>query len=237
MSREIVLVAGCGEKLDHTMVAYNLCKQWFRPTDQIVFLKYENSIGPVNSNSNPLEFDAGLNEALKDCEERLVEYVGQTPNVPLIVGYSEGAYGLSNFLESLHAGRYPDLEVDGALLIASPRAFRRNNVEGIAGAHGAYPALPKGVWGLSNIRDGIASTPVNSVLRKLPGIVGLFTTNLPDIPNVNWMEYFIKIFVQNNFAPSLNDLKLIQGYLNGSTHVSQYFSDPKLNSYPAKLLA
>lgn len=237
MSREIVLVAGCGEHIDKSMVAYNLCERWFEPTDDIVFLDYENSIGPVNSSSDPLDFDLGLNEALVNCEQNLAAHVKQTDNVPLIIGYSEGAYGVSNFLESIEAGRWPDLEVAGALLIASPRAGRRLNVEGIAGAHGPYPTLPQRIWGLSNYQDGIASTPYNSILRKLPGIVGLFTTNLPDIPNVDWGSYFMKIFVENNAVPTLNDLTLIQGYLNGTTHVTDYFQKPVLADYPANLLA
>ncbi|UAK38374.1 hypothetical protein K8O93_00815 [Gordonia bronchialis] len=234
MTREIIFVAGAGEQLNSSMVPYRLTRPAHRRDDKLTILRYDNSIGPVN-NTAPADWATGLDHALRDGEAELAAHIRRTPYVPVLVGYSLGAYVISSFLERMALGAYRGLEVAEAVLIANPRAGEEVGRKGIAGAHGRFPAgLP--VVGISNYHDIVCRTPVSSALRKLPGLVSATTADPQDWGSLdNWLAWLAGVFVENNVAPTVADIALARGYFTGA-HTSAYFDDLVLRNAVVKAL-
>ncbi|QDF18895.1 lysin B [Gordonia phage SCentae] len=234
--REIVLVAGAGERIDRTMLLYRLIEPFLRPDDKVVFLRYDNSIGPVNNTGNPTRPGLSLNESVRLCEQAIADYVRRTPHVPYILGYSLGAYGLSNFLENLKRGRYPRLEVAGAILVANPRARRRGRalLQGIAGAHLPFPSwFP--IVELENFWDMICSTPYDSSLGSLPQVVSVLTGERFKTPR-EWWDWMRSVAHKARHPLTMDDYRLFNGYARGTAHNGDYLTDPVFRREARKLL-
>ncbi|QEM41617.1 lysin B [Gordonia phage Forza] len=237
MAREIFFVAGAGEQLDSSQMAYKLCRKWIKRGDIITIIKYNNSIGPVNRTPNPADFTGSLTKSKLDGIIALQRALERTRNVPIIIGYSLGAYVVSDFLERMAAGAYPGLQVGKVLLIASPRAALRatTNVIGIAGPHKPYPRNVQ-VFELNNINDLICSVTVGSVLTKLPGIVDVLTGEMLDTQE-EWAEWWEHQRSTGKLRPpSFRDIMLIQKYMDQTGHVHDYFRDIVLSRFPERVL-
>ncbi|QGF20333.1 lysin B [Gordonia phage Sixama] len=235
MTREVIFVAGAGERLDSSMMAYRLCRRFLKTTDKVTFLQYNNSIGPVNRTPNPADFTGSLTASRISGRVALVNYIRQTSFVPIIVGYSLGAYVVSDFLEFMAKGQYPGLQVGKVLTIGNPRAAKRKstNVVGIAGAHGKWPSNVQ-TYELSNYMDLISSVTDGSMLMSLPGIVDVMTGRIFDDVD-DFAAWWNEITKNVRAAPTFRDIDLINRYRNQSGHVNDYFYDRVLNSYPSQV--
>lgn len=218
--RELIFVAGAGEKINETMVPYTLTKAAHRRGDKITFLRYDNSIGPVNSTPG-VDWSTGLAHALADGQAELIARIRRTPHVPILIGYSLGAFVISELLEKIAAGQHRDLEIDRAVLIANPRAGVEAGRVGIAGAHGRYPRGMR-LYGISNYDDLICRTPLGSVLRKVPNIVAAATSEPTQWTPEKWATWLTESLMKHNYLPTLADLALAEGYFTGA-HSYQYF--------------
>lgn len=209
---EYMILVGAGERKDETSLPYKLIQPNLKPGDTVRFINYPASIGPVNSAKNP--WGVGMDQSLAAGERALQEAVRATPNVPVLVGYSLGAYVLSNYLENRYKNKRFDEEIKYAMLIASPRASNRYGREGIAGAHGNYGDVS--YLEVSNWDDGISSTPTNSVLKKLPKLVSYITSGGREVNQIFWF------LVEYNYPPTVQDYFLLTGYMNGTQHLTAY---------------
>ncbi|UTN93328.1 lysin B [Gordonia phage Widow] len=217
---EFMIVRGTGETYGH-----NLPRAFMAPLlrtgDVVTEVDYPASIGPANA--KPGTWAAGMTRSRRVGKANLAEAIRRTENVPVLVGYSLGGFVVSDLLEDLAAGKFPELQVAGAIQIASPRAPRVNGREGLARAHGRYPAgLP--VCEIRNWRDMICNTPSDSPLMKLTGLVDLLTGGPADGMDVP--AWILGELLRIGRVPTLTDYELIMGYANGPEHTGRYTSDP-----------
>lgn len=217
---EYMIVRGTGESLNSNLPTAFM-RPLLGPGDTLTQVDYPASIGPANPTPNT--WGPSMEKSLNLGLEALVAAVRRTPNIPVLVGYSLGAYVISRFLENLAAGKYPDLQVAGAIQIASPRAPLVNGREGLARAHGRY-SVP--VCDIRNYWDMICNTPSDSPLMKITGLVAIGTLGVPDGFDVwNWVS---RELLRASAPPSLGDLRLVEGYLPGGNedHTRPYLADP-----------
>lgn len=215
---EYMILVGAGEKIDKSSVPYLLIKPYLRANDIVTFIKYPASIGPANPTPNPLDWGVGLGQSLAEGQRALRSAILGTPHVPVLVGYSLGAYVVSNYLEDRAKNKRWNEEIDRAILIANPRAKLNNGRQGIAGAHGDFGGVK--TYEITNWDDMIASTPTNSPLPKLKDFVDYVTGGMKDINLLFWT------LSKNNYFPTLNDAYLLVGYANQEQHVHAYFRSP-----------
>lgn len=220
-----MIVRGTGETYGH-----NLPRAFMAPLlrtgDVVTEADYPASIGPANA--KPGTWAAGMTRSRRVGKTNLAEAIRRTENVPVLVGYSLGAYVVSDYLEAMAAGRYPDQQVAGAILLASPRAPRVNGREGLARGHGRYPAgVP--VCQVRNWRDLICNTPVDSPLMKVTGLVDLATGGLA--AGFDLVAWVLGELLRAGRLPTVTDYELVMGYANGPEHTTRYFTDPVFRAH------
>lgn len=230
---EYMFLAGAGEPQNEKQLAAKVVSSFCPADTQKTFVKYRNSIGPVNETKSVLDWNVGLEFALADGKKKLAAAIRETPNVPYLIGYSLGAYVVSEFLEDYAAGKYPDRKIKGALLIASPRSVWPNGATGIAGAHGRYPLGT--VHELRNKRDMICGVQKGSPLLALPGIVAATTGEFFPSSIDSRVRWFSEGFAKIKRFPNYDDLLRIKGYVDGTEHVKSYF-DSWTNDYLRRVL-
>ena len=222
---EFMIVRGTGETYGN-----NLPRNFLAPLltagDVVTEVDYPASIGPANA--KPGTWASGMSRSRNVGKHNLAEAIRRTANIPVLVGYSLGAIVVSDLLEDLAKGLGSHLQVAGAVMLASPRAPRVNGREGLARAHGPYPAgLP--VAEVRNWRDMICNTPSDSPLMKLTGLVDLLTGGPADGMDVP--AWILGELLRVGRVPTLTDYELIMGYAKGPEHTGRYFTDPVFRSY------
>lgn len=228
---EYMILSGAGESRAKPTLPEEFIRPLLRPADVVTRIDYPASIGPVNP--TPGTVGPGLSRSRKVGAEALAKAVARTNNIPVIVAYSLGAYAASDYLEQLAAGRYPDHEVAGAILLASPRASVLRGREGLARAHGKYPRnVP--VSEIRNWWDLIASTPSDSPLMKVTGIVDLLTGGAADGFDVG--KWIMTELLRVGRLPTVEDYQLVMGYATGPEHTARYLSDPQYRAQAAQFL-
>lgn len=223
---EFIVLGGTGEKANAGNIPSTFLGPLLAAGDTLTHVDYPASIGPANP--NPGTWGAGLSRSRRAGLVALAAAVGRTPNIPILVGYSLGAYVVSDYLEAMAAGRYPDQQVAGAILLASPRAPRVNGREGLARGHGRYPAgVP--VCQVRNWRDLICNTPADSPLMKVTGLVDLATGGLAD--GFDLVAWVLGELLRAGRLPTVTDYELVMGYANGPEHTTRYFTDPVFRAH------
>lgn len=226
---EYMVLAGTGETQNLDCVPAKLLRQKYgiRSWDKITIVHYENSIGPANQRGDKLDWRVGLQQAISKGVMRLREAIRKTNSVPVLVGYSLGAYVVTEFLEGKSEGHFQYLQIRGAILIANPRAALNGQRQGIAGPHGK---IPRGVFEINNYNDMICRTPKGSFLTLVEPGVMLATgiadgTMSPVSPGAMKIlnEMLIKASVTQPSLSIDRELRLINGYLSGKEHVQEYF--------------
>lgn len=166
---DIITVRGAGEAHDRPLnmlgnVVELLDKKRFR---HVADLDYPASIGPVNPQRNP--FGPNLSQSLTIGKHALADAIRATPNLVGVLGYSLGAYVVSDFLEDVFvAAPYThDCKVMFTGLVANPRRAPGNGLPGygIAGAHHPWPAIRS--YEAAHPGDGIPCCPERSPLRSV----------------------------------------------------------------------
>ena len=182
---------------------------------------YPGSIGPVNLTPNPYDWTEGIKESRQIGEKRLAARIQATPNVPIIIGYSLGAYVLSDFLENKARGKYPNLEIAQTITIGNPRRL----TWGIAGSHKPFP-ISHGIRGkhfeIAAMNDVIANCPRGSVLRKLPYFVDA-VTGLSRNSATQFMSLILTGTLANYWRLTDRDIELCWKYLDQTGHNKDYF--------------
>lgn len=210
-----MILVGTGEKKDKSSVPYKLIQGSLGPGDRLEFINYPASIGPANSTPNPVDWTQGLAQSLTEGEYSLTRAVMATHDVPVLVGYSLGAYVVSNYLENRAKKSRFNEEIKQAILIANPRAKLNRGRAGICNPHGDFGKVK--VTEVTNWNDMIASVPINSVLKKSPYFVDFVTGGLRN------KTVLFDAIARNNGFPTVNDFFQLIGYIDQSEHVHAYF--------------
>ncbi|QNJ55402.1 lysin B [Gordonia phage LittleFella] len=228
---QFMFMAGAGEHLDDRQLGYKFMRPLLCGKDSTSFVRYGNSIGPVN-NTPQADWGLSLLAAVDNGKRELIRAIRETTHVPWIVAYSLGAYAATTFLEEKAQGFHMDLQIGGAILIGNPRAYRRVNRQGIAGAHGRFPSIP--VVEVCNYHDLICSTPLNSIMTKLPNAVSALTGDHLDGNALH--KWFLDMLVRQTALPTMEDVRMLSGYANGTSHQSDYLENPEFRRQVARVL-
>lgn len=227
----IIMAGGAGESPYKEQFLDRFLRRHITRWDKIVRIKYPASIGPVNLTPNPIDFTESAKQSREICAKTIAQLVKDTDDVPIVCGYSLGAWGVSLFLERMATGEYRNrngtpLELKGAVLVGNPRRARTRGggPYGIAGEHKPYP---KGLRyaDVAAIDDGIPMCPERSIMRLLPYAADVLTLNVSDPKTVQaWMMMGSALADLRRWTlPTQRDLFLIQQYLNQVGHVQDYF--------------
>lgn len=218
---EYIIVVGTGERTGDENLPTAFLRPLLKPGDTLRYVEYPASIGPANP--TPGTWGAGLTRSRTAGLGALAHAVAVTPNVPVLLGYSLGAYVVSDYLEALAAGRYPGHEVAGAIMLANPRAPRVNGREGLARGHGRFPSgVP--VIEVRNYWDLICNTPSDSPLMKVTGLVAVATGGLME--GFDLAAWVLQELLRASRLPTMDDYRLVTGYANGPEHTTRYLSEP-----------
>lgn len=168
-----VMLRGNGEKLNNRG---SLLWQLAAKVDALAPGRFEWVDAPYNATIGP----SGGGIDGKSLRRNTIEafpiidkIVRDTPNLVLLLGYSQGAYTGSEWLT-----RKPkDCIAPWAGFLANPLRVEGDSWDhpdapgfGLAGQHGAWPLMRK-VWEVANPGDGITCCPGNSPLRTLADVV------------------------------------------------------------------
>lgn len=227
---EYMILRGAGEALTDNLPA-KFMAPLLKPGDTVTHIAYPASIGPVTPAGQP---SMSMDASRKAGVDALADAIERTNAIPVPVGYSLGAYVVSDYLEALASGKYSGQRVAGAIQIASPRAPKVNYREGLARAHGRYP-LGVSVCEVRNFWDIICNTPSTSPLMKMTGIVAILTGGVAD--GFDFMVWLLTEFLRLTSLPSESDLKLIRGYAAGTAHASEYLSNPVFREHVAEWIS
>lgn len=229
--REIFFVSGTSEvsKNVKDTLAYKLCLPWIKKDDRCVGIDYPASIGIANTTPNPTDVLQSAKQSRKLAVIELVRAIRATNEVPFLVGYSLGAWAVTDFLEAKARGEYKDCFIAGAILIANPRNGAPSVFgHGIAGKHAPFtPGLK--VLELNNFRDGICCTPAKSALRIFPYLGEVFTFDVDEDTRKAYRDLIFAKWKQEVALPTLHDVFLLQGYIDGKAHTVEYFQDSLRN--------
>ncbi|MBJ8342805.1 PE-PPE domain-containing protein [Antrihabitans sp. YC3-6] len=236
---DVFTVRGTGEIWNSpTNMLANVTKRLdptrFRTRD----IQYPASVGPANPERNALGPSLALSRRIGKIE--LAQRIQMTPNLVGLLGYSLGAYVVSDFLEDLAAGASytKGCRVLFAAMIANPRRRRGDSFDGkylpgfgIAGEHGTWPRLR--TFEVANQHDGIPCCPDGSPLRNLTdgadefsfAVAGGWTADLADRirrnrwqpTNVDWIRNPIGTWQAYDLAG-----RLIRGYAIDGQHTTAY---------------
>lgn len=226
MTIDIITIRGAGElgNSPNNMLANvvrRLDKQRFR---YVADLDYPASVGPVNPERNP--FGPSLSRSLNVGKRNLADAIRHSPNRVGILGYSLGAYVVSDFLEDMAAGaeytRGCELLFVG--LVANPRRAPGGNLPGygIAGAHFAWPSIR--AFDVAHAGDGIPCCPDKSPLRRVADF--LIGGQRPPQVAPSWRDWLrdpIGTHAQYDAAG-----RYIAGYLSGE-HTTWYIAGGHLD--------
>ncbi|AWY06538.1 lysin B [Gordonia phage Trine] len=223
---EYMILRGTGEDLTENLPA-TFIRPLIRAGDTVTHVNYPATIGPLRPAG---EAWASMDASRAAGKSALSQAVARTPNIPVLVGFSLGAYVVSDYLEDLAAGRIKGQTVAGAILIASPRAPRANGREGIARAHGPYPKVP--VCQVRNWGDIICNTPTASPLMKLTPLVSIGTGGV----DLGWA---LGELLRASALPTATDLELLRGYADPriGAHDKAYLQDPQFRRSVGRWLA
>ena len=221
-----MFLCGTGEQANKEQLARRMMEPLIKQGDIVEYVQYPASIGIFNPTRNPLDITQSSYQSRREGLKNLVAAIRRTGNVPVLVGYSLGAWVVSELLSSIARGLYPDLEVKLAITIGNP--LRRPSVQGsaygIAGSHEPYTVEHAELWSMDDI---ISNCPPNSILRKLPVIAEVFT-GMPDKDySIDTWRMLAGDWMKVHWAfPTLRDLQLIQKYVDGTGHVKDYLTAP-----------
>lgn len=185
---DVFTVRGAGEPNNHPN---NLLRNVTRRLDQrfadIGDVGYPASVGPVNPERNP--FGPSLSASLSEGKRNLAVRIKASPYRVGVLGYSLGAYVVSDFLEDMAAGaEYTrGCEVLFVGLVANPRRAPGGKLPGygIAGAHFDWPAIR--TFDVAHPGDGIPCCPDKSPLRRVADF--LIAKQRPPQPAPSWRDW------------------------------------------------
>ncbi len=172
---DVFTLRGTGERINGPQLLDDVTSRLDPNRFRCIPVDYPASVGAANPQRNPL--GPSLKESLEVGKHALAQAIYLTPNRAGLIGYSLGAYVISEFLEDMQRGApYTyGCEIDFVALLANPR--RAPSAEapgyGIAGPHSTYPV--RQVWDIANPRDGICCCPPLSPLRTLSDALDAFT--------------------------------------------------------------
>lgn len=230
MTRHLIFVDGTGEKQGPDSFAERLLRPYIRSTDKISHLRYRNQIGPVGGDPRTeiqTWFRYSSLQARNDGVTSLVHKLIAADNDDVVViGYSLGAWVVSEFLEAKARGQYPNAKLRAAITIGSPRrhADKGYTGQGIAGPHGAYPLNVAHVE-IGNYNDIVSNTPAQSVLSTLPYVSDVLTLNFDYYTRLAWVAFGKKL-LSGRTSPRMftdRDLQLLNAYVDGTGHAEEYF--------------
>lgn len=174
MTVTVVMLRGNGERLNNKgSLLWQLAAkvEALAPEGAFEFIDapYNATIGPSGGGID----GQSLNRNAVGAFSIVDEIVRATPNNVLGLGYSQGAYTWSRYLE-----RKPkDCIIPWIALVANPLRCEGDSWDrkgapgfGLAGQHGAWPLLRR-VWEVANPGDGITCCPGNSPLRTVAEVV------------------------------------------------------------------
>lgn len=174
MTVTVVMLRGNGEKLNNRgSLLWQLAAKVEALSEPDAFewidAPYNATIGPSGGGIDGASLQRNTVEAFPIIDK----IVRDTDNLVMGLGYSQGAYTWSRYLE-----RKPkDCIIPWAAFVANP--LRCEGVSwdkqgapgfGLAGQHGAWPLMRK-VWEVANPGDGITCCPGNSPLRTVADVV------------------------------------------------------------------
>lgn len=210
---EIYYLGGAGD----TNFIPNLIRPVIGNRHRLINVPYAGGIGPISTVKDPW---ADIQKSLREGEFRISEAVRKTNDVPWLVGYSLGAYALSNFIDRWHQGAYLRLEIRGVITVGSPK----RPGGGIAGNHANWHKLRS--LELTAPDDVISNTPPDSALRRIPYFVDAVTGIGPGRADVvRFMSMIFNDLAVPFWCLSNRDIELCWKYLDGSGHVNDYFKD------------
>ncbi|AKJ72614.1 endolysin [Gordonia phage GMA2] len=224
----IIMVGGTGENPKNSYFLDSFLRPYITRADRVVRVDYPAAIGPANIMNDPLNFENSAKHSREAAKKTLAQLIRSTSDVPILAGYSLGAWALSEFLEELAQGKHRNmdgtlLQVKSAILVANPRRgrVRKNGPYGIAGAHKPYPKNLRYV-DIATPMDVIPLCPADSSLRFLPYIADVLTARLDETTLTSWTTLAKSGLFQAG-VPSLRDLRYLNKYLDGTAHVKDYF--------------
>lgn len=182
---------------------------------EMAHVPYNNSIGPISQGDPWGDYRSNL----ADGEAKLAKAVRSAWDVPVVAGYSFGAYAVSNFMDRYATGYYRDLFVAGALTFGNPR----RPGTGIAGSHSMWkvPYLD-----ITAPDDVISNCPPGSALRRIPHFVEAVTGLDPSrnrLDVVRAMSLVMTGVYANYWGLGAREIELCWKYLDGSGHGTDYF--------------
>lgn len=213
---EIFYLGGAG---DTTFIPNMLKSAEIYGNDQydIVRIRYPGSIGPINRTPNPLDWKEGLKESRDVGKARLAAAIRETKSIPIVIGYSLGAYVISDFLEEKCSGKHQDLEIAQTITIGNPRHF----TGGIAGSHRLFPKNHSH-FEIAAIDDVMCRCDKNSALKKIPYFVEA-VTGLGYSDTTSFMSMILTGLSTSYWRLSSRDIELCWKYLNRTGHERDYF--------------
>lgn len=173
---DVFTLRGTGERINGPQLLDDVTSRLDPNRFRCIPVDYPASVGAANPQRNPL--GPSLKQSLEVGKHALAQAIYLTPNRAGLIGYSLGAYVISEFLEDMQRGAPYTLgcEIDFVATVANPRRLRSwdGSTFGIAGAHGPWPAGPA-YYEVANPHDGICCCPDGSPLRTLSDALDAFT--------------------------------------------------------------
>lgn len=226
MTDHYFFVGGAGEHPNRTQLGYLLLQKAGVLKGNIVvhFINYPASIGPVNLTPNPVDFQENARQSIGAGVRELqrAEQNIRPGDRCFLVGYSLGAWVVSNFLELTATNGYAIPELKAAITIGSPRRLATPTGGGIAGGHGSYPSNVKHIE-VSNWDDIVSNTPPRSWLRNLPFIEEVLTTGQYEGTRKSWVDVAM-LFAGMRLTQ--RDKDLLRKYVDQTGHNKAYLENP-----------
>ena len=172
---DVFTVRGTGERFTGPRLLDDVTRRLDPNRFQYTEIAYPASVGAANAERSP--FGPSLNRSLTVGKYALADAVQRTPNRAGLLGYSLGAYVISEFLEDLHAGApyTQGCEIMFVATVANPRLAPgpSNPGYGIAGEHRTWPSIRR--FEIFNPNDAICCCPDRSPLRSLSDALDAFS--------------------------------------------------------------
>lgn len=183
MTIDVFTVRGTGERFNGPQLLDDVTRRLDPNRFHCIETFYPASVGPTNPELNP--FGPSLNRSLTVGKYNLADAIRRTQNRAGVIGYSLGAYVISELLEDIERGApyTQGCEITFAATVANPRRLpdvkapvdmRMLRSYGIAGGHAPWPGGIRYIE-IANPDDCICCCPVGSPLRTLSDQLSAFS--------------------------------------------------------------
>ncbi|MBM4525157.1 hypothetical protein GS462_11115 [Rhodococcus hoagii] len=170
MKKTVLVARGINDLVDAGMLS-NVTRHLDPAEYEIVELRHPAEYGPASG-----FWGASFNESMQVLKWLATEYLdAERPGRVFLLGYSAGAFGLGDLVAELLGANSPLIDrILGVGLLADPKQPLAAAPAGLAkyGIAGSRPIVTDRfpVWWVSDPRDPIPLTELNSPLRPIPDL-------------------------------------------------------------------